>query len=180
MRDVALYYGCHKDTGHFLWVRGMFRAQALHIQDLGGTYGLIDGGFVPHDSLQQGRAWVSQVGDLTFLAMADNSIDSRPGSHSTFVFRGRLSYEEMVSRSKLVFPEVWFRFKFEVYPAEPVVAPPTQKNVAGENCPACTEPEVEAETPRTVYACGSSDYDQRPGSFLQGPRCKVIIGLKVP
>ena len=34
-----------------------------------------------------------------------------------------------------------------------------------DNCPRCRAPEVAASTPRTVYACGSSDYDQRPGSF---------------
>ncbi|HHH29058.1 MAG TPA: hypothetical protein ENK57_12040 [Polyangiaceae bacterium] len=31
-------------------------------------------------------------------------------------------------------------------------------------CPKCGAPEVEAFTPRTVYACGASDYDQRPGT----------------
>jgi hypothetical protein len=39
-------------------------------------------------------------------------------------------------------------------------------NHLGEKCPACAAPEVPATTPRTVYACGSSDYDQRPGSFV--------------
>ncbi len=48
-----------------------------------------------------------------------------------------------------------------------------------ENCPVCTEPEVEASTPRTVYACGSSDYDQRPGTFELGPRCKDKIECPV-
>lgn len=27
-------------------------------------------------------------------------------------------------------------------------------------------------TPRTVYACGSSDYDQRPGTFKRGDQCR--------
>jgi hypothetical protein len=36
----------------------------------------------------------------------------------------------------------------------------------GENkCPKCGAPEVDAGTPRTLYACGSSDYDQRDGSL---------------
>lgn len=34
-------------------------------------------------------------------------------------------------------------------------------------CPTCGAQEVEADTPRTTYACGSSDYDQRPGTFDQ-------------
>ena len=33
-------------------------------------------------------------------------------------------------------------------------------------CPGCGAPEVAANSPRTAYTCGSSDYDQRPGSFV--------------
>ena len=33
-------------------------------------------------------------------------------------------------------------------------------------CPNCGQDEVEANTPRTVYKCGSSDYDQRPNTFI--------------
>jgi hypothetical protein len=40
-------------------------------------------------------------------------------------------------------------------------------------CPVCKAVEVEASTPRTVYDCGSSDYDQRPGTFLQSEACKA-------
>lgn len=36
---------------------------------------------------------------------------------------------------------------------------------ARERCPNCGAQEVAAATPSTVYACGSSDYDQRPGTF---------------
>lgn len=39
-------------------------------------------------------------------------------------------------------------------------------------CQECGSDEVDANTPRTVYSCGSSDYDQRPGTFIQGPGCK--------
>ncbi len=49
-------------------------------------------------------------------------------------------------------------------------------------CPICKSEEVESLTPRTVYACGSSDYDQRPLSFLKGDKCmegyKRISGNK--
>lgn len=38
-------------------------------------------------------------------------------------------------------------------------------------CPKCGEPEIDAMTPRTVYACESSDYDQRPGTFKQSKTC---------
>ena len=32
-------------------------------------------------------------------------------------------------------------------------------------CPRCRAPEVPRVGPRTVYACGSSDYDQRAGTL---------------
>lgn len=38
-------------------------------------------------------------------------------------------------------------------------------------CPSCGSPEVEAHNPATVYACGSRDYDQRPGTFKQSALC---------
>lgn len=45
------------------------------------------------------------------------------------------------------------------------------KNTRGDVCQVCGAVEVWANTPRTVYACGSSDYDKRPGSFRQGKQC---------
>ena len=39
------------------------------------------------------------------------------------------------------------------------------------SCPKCGSEEVDALTPRTIYACGSSDYDQRPGTFKQSTSC---------
>jgi len=35
-----------------------------------------------------------------------------------------------------------------------------------QTCPECGAIEVALNTPRTTYACGSSDYDQRPGTFI--------------
>lgn len=40
-------------------------------------------------------------------------------------------------------------------------------------CPKCESIEVEAQSPRTVYECGSSDYDQRPNTFVQSEQCKL-------
>jgi len=41
----------------------------------------------------------------------------------------------------------------------------------GDICPNCFKSEVAYLSPRTVYACGSSDYDQRPGTFKKGLYC---------
>jgi hypothetical protein len=42
-------------------------------------------------------------------------------------------------------------------------------------CPKCNSEEIDATTPRTVYACGSSDYDQRPNTFIQSDECKLQL-----
>lgn len=178
MRDQAFYFGCYQQTGHYLFVRDMKKVPASDAQSLSRFRNLIDGGFIPEESHQQGRAWLTHVGDWTFLAFADNSVDGRGRSHSTFVQSGRLTYSQMLEKTKVDWPEVWGRFTFDVYPAEPE----TEKTEAvnGTWCPECGSKEVDASTPRTVYDCGSSDYDQRPGTFQQDPRCKVLADLKVP
>ena len=50
-------------------------------------------------------------------------------------------------------------------------------NVDKEKCPKCGAIEVDSMTPRTVYECGSSDYDQRPNTFIQSEECKRICSL---
>lgn len=47
-------------------------------------------------------------------------------------------------------------------------------------CPKCGKEEIAVNTPKTVYACGSSDYDQRQGTFIQSDDCKeYVIGKKL-
>ncbi|MEA2037961.1 MAG: hypothetical protein U9O94_10730 [Nanoarchaeota archaeon] len=43
-----------------------------------------------------------------------------------------------------------------------------------ELCPRCESIEIESNTPRTVYHCGSSDYDQRPNTFKQTKKCRRL------
>ena len=45
------------------------------------------------------------------------------------------------------------------------------------SCPYCGWKEVDAMSPRTVYECGSSDYDQRPGTYLQSERCVANVEI---
>ena len=47
------------------------------------------------------------------------------------------------------------------------------QNNEGGKCPKCGGVEVDAITPRTIYDCGSSDYDQRPNTFIQSDECKL-------
>ncbi len=45
------------------------------------------------------------------------------------------------------------------------------KNDPPDRCDICGAIEVDDDSPWTVYACGSSDYDKRPGTFKQGGEC---------
>lgn len=57
------------------------------------------------------------------------------------------------------------------------IRPPMGSNVIREHCPACGATEIDdTATPRTQYACGSSDYDQRPGTWAQGGACADKVG----
>lgn len=50
---------------------------------------------------------------------------------------------------------------------------PYLSNLIRERCPKCKSIESDSMTPRTTYECGSSDYDQRPGTFKQSDNCKI-------
>lgn len=52
---------------------------------------------------------------------------------------------------------------------------PMQRNIPGDRCEICGAVEVAAMSPRTKYACGSSDYDKRPGTFKQGDNCRALL-----
>lgn len=45
------------------------------------------------------------------------------------------------------------------------------------SCQECGAEEVESLSPRTMYACGSSDYDQQQGTFHKGSKCPYGLVL---
>ena len=60
-----------------------------------------------------------------------------------------------------------------IYPnIQAIDVAPRLKNEPGDKCPVCGADEVEENSPRTKYACGSSDYDGRPDTFKQAANCK--------
>jgi len=75
-------------------------------------------------------------------------------------------------------PNILGLFKKEYGQEPPKERPLMTSNSPGEKCPSCGAEEVEADSPRTVYACGSSDYAcyfHRPGSFTQSQQCKERV-----
>jgi len=127
MNAPMFYCGCLAEPGHYLWRENQHKVSWKETDTIQPWGHWIDGGLTP---LQEGRAAVANgVARLmhahgwTSLSWWDNSIDSRPGSHSTFVVAGTWSAEEMCSMARARFPWVFERFKYEV-------VLPTQKEPA--------------------------------------------------
>jgi hypothetical protein len=102
---------------------------------------------------------------------------SFPFTDIPFNWNSYNTYEEARANAipdaiKIVRPKL----KSESTMAETRVRPPMTKNLNAAKCPACGAPEIDAMTPRTVYECGSSDYDQRPGTFAQSEQCMKKTG----
>jgi hypothetical protein len=108
----AYYFGCWRDTGHYLWAPGMANGQA-DVGRLWGreTWARIDGLFVPNQA-GVARLSVMRGGPFegwSFLSMQDNTVDKRPGSHSTFALMGAHDWASALEHSERVFPEVCAR-----------------------------------------------------------------------
>jgi hypothetical protein len=63
---------------------------------------------------EQGLAKLTYIEGWTVFGFREYSLDTRPGSHSTFAAKGTYTAAEMESEARRLFPEVWSRFKFAV------------------------------------------------------------------
>lgn len=116
---VIFYFGCLRESGHYLWLPSGSRTVADYDQRLPVTFpcrlSTLDSGFLPPRAPQdEGVARIWQTDGWTILAFWDRSVDSRPGSNSAFVLEGDLSFEEATAAARGAYPEVWARLKFEV------------------------------------------------------------------
>lgn len=103
-----MYFGCWTDVGHHLYDQnGQYVDRTT--RDLLIAMG-IDGGFVPKARQEHGFGWVTVIGSLTILAVHDFKVDKRPGSHSTFILPGKLTFGEACEAAKRFFPHVCERF----------------------------------------------------------------------
>lgn len=115
MSTDAYFFGCIGVAGHRLWARvqGMRLLESTRFptewgpnaQRLDGAYPRSDGITVhltADDPLPPG--W-------TVVTMNDYSVDHRPGSHATFVLRGRFDAPTAIARVRGEFPEVCQRLR---------------------------------------------------------------------
>jgi len=110
----ALYFGCWSSTGHYLFnskggsEHAQFHPAAKHIDGLLGDW-------VEDVPENLGRVHVIRFGvRWTILAFWDRSVDSRGGSHSSFIFKGAVPAAEAMAKAKELFPHVFARAKFPI------------------------------------------------------------------
>lgn len=117
----AYYYGCWQETGHY-WHCGTKKGRSV-AQRIGIDVYKVDTGFCPgaipgsqsfSRSKVEGEAALHHINEWTILSFWDNSIDDRPGSHSTFIVFGTYDYTIMCTIAERQFPSVWKRFKFSL------------------------------------------------------------------
>lgn len=112
---IEIYYvGCVDQPGHYIWDLGM---KCLPYNEVAKRlpWGLhIDGCIPPKTVRWQGVVRVERKDGWTAFGFWDNSIDSRPGSHSTFVISGEWSFNDALSIARSCFPSIFARFTFEV------------------------------------------------------------------
>lgn len=114
-----LYFGCLKDSGHYLWSKasGYCAQVPFHEIKTMTPWGLsIDDGVFPSSPLRRraGAVHHAQKDGWTLVYWADYSVDSRPGSHSTFVVPALLTKAELIEGARHLWPEVFHRPRFPV------------------------------------------------------------------
>lgn len=114
----AFYFGCIDRIGHYMFDatgRNTKEADAFTYNNPWGTQ--VDGGLAPNGPQVEGLALVHQKGGWTALSLWDRSVDGRPGSTSTFLAEGKLTFNEMISFAGTTFPQVVRRFSFKIVDA---------------------------------------------------------------
>lgn len=115
-----LYFGCYKSIGHGLYAKNdkglLLTGQDAPRWNSTGFGDTIDTGLLEeyHTSYREGFVCYQTGIKLVWYCLWDNSIDSRPGSHSTFVTEGIYTKEELLEEAKKQWPEVFAHFWFEV------------------------------------------------------------------
>ena len=111
---TMFYFGCHRDAGHYLWTEDKDRLSITRLlSEQPWGYG-VDGDLCPPKGFAYGQAMLTHRYAWSALSWWDNSIDTRPGSHSTFLAVGTHSASALLAMARARFPWVFARFKYEV------------------------------------------------------------------
>ena len=105
----VFYFGV-LDHGHFMYEPG----DSLYLRELAQPWGEdVDGDLCP-TSYENGLALLHHKDGWTALSFRDQSGDTRPGSHSTFLVRGTFTFDEMLALAKAQWADVFARMDFQI------------------------------------------------------------------
>jgi len=110
---LPLYFGCYEEPGHFVIAKNLRRVSS---DDVNRIYLQKHDAKLPPQGLNQKEgvySWLF-VDSKTIISFWDRSVDSRHGSHSTFMFEGRLARHVAVSAIEIHFPTIFSRFNFDL------------------------------------------------------------------
>jgi len=111
---AVLYFGCIDVAGHCLFhpTDSECRRPDL-ITAIPWRYS-IDGAVFVGSKYVYREGYIHSVkrDGWTAVGWADNSIDQRPASHSTFLAKGDFTNEELIALARAQWPKVFSRFKF--------------------------------------------------------------------
>jgi hypothetical protein len=108
----AYFFGCIGEAGHYLWARepgALYAHRVRFPAEWGPSAKCIDGDYARRED---GGISVHLTADdplppgWTVVTMNDNSVDHRPGSHATFVLRGRFDEATAIARVRGAFPNI--------------------------------------------------------------------------
>lgn len=112
---IVHYFGCVDDVGHYHFVPGDPGCRPIKSNYYKAPFfPECDSGFCPKHTRKQGVVCLTHQDGWTILSFWDNSVDTRPGSHSTFMVEGKLDKDAMIAKAKELFPTIWQRYAFEV------------------------------------------------------------------
>lgn len=119
MKPMAYYFGCIGDSGHYLWAEGGRRISphSSELQDrFPCQYNALDGGLIPPSGHYhaEGVYFAAYINGWTVVSFNDNSVDTRPGSHSVFIVEGIHTPDDALKIASAAFAFVVARFKFEL------------------------------------------------------------------
>ena len=106
------YFGPIGKAGHYLWKTQDGQDSYYSNKDIPKSIlgdGKLDGGFCPKIDVVNGEVKITQLDGWTIFSWWDRSVDSRPGSHSTFVGTGFDNIDDFLKEANTKFPAVFLR-----------------------------------------------------------------------
>ncbi len=102
----VFYFGCVGQVGHHLHSK---KRSGLRGNETPWEWSIDAGIF---KSANYGVLYTAKKDGWTLIFVWDNSVDSRPGSHSTFVAHQDMTTDELLNCAREQWPEIFSRRKF--------------------------------------------------------------------